>query len=91
MGVEGGIGVSGSGCNEVLALEVLHVVDCVKRRRRVEPPASVSVPRADAAASSFQACLHECMCTCCGLGAKLHQTTVLYTSADKHIYGDRCC
>jgi len=36
-----GIGVSGSGCNEVLALEVLNVVDCVERKRRAELPASI--------------------------------------------------
>ena len=60
--------VSGSGYNEVLALEVLNVVDCVERRRRAEPPASASAPHAVAAAPSFQACLRGAMCTCCGVG-----------------------
>jgi len=50
-----GIGVSGSGYNEVLALEVPNVVDCVERKRRAEFPASASVPRALSAALSFQA------------------------------------
>jgi len=57
------IGVSGSGYNEVLALEVLNVVDCVERKRRVELPASVSAPLTVAAALSFQACLRVCKCT----------------------------
>jgi len=67
-----GIEVSGNGYNEVLVLEVLNVVDCVKQRRRAEPPASASAPRAVNAAPSFQACLHVCMCTCCGVDGKLH-------------------
>ena len=60
-----GIGVSGSGYNEVLALEVLNVVDCVERKRRTELLASGSVPLAVAAALFFQACLRGCICTCC--------------------------
>jgi len=50
-----GIGVPGSGYNEVLALEVLNVVDCVEQKRRAELPASASALRAVAAALSFQA------------------------------------
>ena len=38
----GGIGVSGSGYKQVLALEVLNVVDCVQRKRHAELPASAS-------------------------------------------------
>jgi len=60
-----GIGVSGSGYNEVLALEVLNVVECVERKRRAELPASASTSLAVAAALSFQACLRVCICTCC--------------------------
>ena len=62
-----GIGVSKSGYNEVLALEVLNasVVGYVERKRRAEPPASASALRAVAAALSFQACLRVCICTCC--------------------------
>jgi len=55
-----GIRVSGSGYNEVLALEVLHVIDGVERKRRAKLPAPASAPRAVAAltaAPSFQACL----------------------------------
>jgi len=52
-----GIGVSRSGYNKVLALEVLNVVDRVEQRRRAEFPASASASRAVAAALSFQACL----------------------------------
>jgi len=48
-----GIGVSGSGYNEVLALEVPNVVDCVEQRRRAELPAFASAPRAVAAALSL--------------------------------------
>jgi len=39
-----GIGVSRSGYNEVLALEVLNVNDCVERKRRAGFPASASAP-----------------------------------------------
>ena len=60
-----GVGVSESGYNEVLALEVPNVVDCIERRRRAELLASASAPRVVAAALSFQACLSVCICTCC--------------------------
>ena len=40
-----GIGVSGSGYNEVLALEVLNVADCVEHKRYAKLPASASAPR----------------------------------------------
>jgi len=60
-----GIGVSGSGYNKVLALEVLNVVDCVERKRCAELPASASAPRAVATVLSFQACLRVCIRTCC--------------------------
>jgi len=60
-----GIGVSGSGYNIVLALEVLNVVDCVKQKRLAELLASGSAPRAVAAVLSFQACLCACICTFC--------------------------
>ena len=52
-----GISVSGSGYNEVLALEVRNVVDCVEQKRRAKLPLSTTAPRAFAAAPSFQACL----------------------------------
>ena len=60
-----GIGVSGSGYNEVLALEVRNAIDCVKRKRRAGLPSSPSAPCAVAAALSFQACLCACVCTFC--------------------------
>ena len=60
-----GIGVSGSGYNEVLALEVLNVIDCVERKRRADLTASASAPCAFAAAPSFQACLCACICIFC--------------------------
>jgi len=64
-----GIDVSGSGYNEVLALEVPNVIDCVERKRLAKLPASASAPCAVAAAPSFQACLRAficafCMCVC---------------------------
>ena len=64
-----GIDVSGSGYNEVLALEVPNVIDCVERKRLAKLPASASAPCAVAAAPSFQACLRAficafCMCAC---------------------------
>jgi len=37
--------------------------DCVEQKRRAGLPASVSAPRAVAAALSFQACLRACICT----------------------------
>jgi len=86
-----GIGVSGSGYNEVLALEVLNVFDRVEQRRRAEFPATASASRAVAAALSFQACLRACMCTCRGVGGKLHQTCALYAEIDKYIHRDQCC
>jgi len=57
--------VSGSGYNEVLALYVLNVVDCVERKRRAELPASRSASRAVATVPLFQACLRACICTFC--------------------------
>ena len=60
-----GIGVSGSGYSEVLALEVLNVVDYVERKRSVELPASASAPRTVDAALSFQTYLRVGICTCC--------------------------
>ena len=60
-----GIGVSGSGYNEVLALEVLNVVDYIKRKRRAGLSTSASAPRTVAAAPSFQACFREGICTFC--------------------------
>ena len=80
------IRVSRSGYDEFLALEVLNVVDCFEQRTRVESPASESAPHAVAAAQS----LRVCMCICCGVSGKLHQTGFLYTRADKYIHGDRC-
>ena len=59
-----GIGVSGSGYNEVLALEVLNVV-WVRRMKETCRVPSASAPRAFAAAPSFQACLHSCISTFC--------------------------
>jgi len=63
-----GIGVSGSGYNEVLELEVLNVVDCVtiyvERKRRAELPASGSAPRAVTFVPLFQG-LCACTCTFC--------------------------
>ena len=60
-----GIGNSGSGYNEVLGLEVLNVIDCVKHKRHAGLPASASAPCAVAAAPSFKACLCACICTFC--------------------------
>jgi len=57
--------VSGSGYDEVLALEVLNVIDCVERKRHAKLPASASAPCAVAAAPWFQACLCAYMCTFC--------------------------
>ena len=54
----GGVGVSRSGYNEDLALEVLSVVDCVERKRRAELPASASALHAVAAVCpSRRACV----------------------------------
>ena len=39
--------------------------DCVERKRRTKLPASVTAPRAFAAAPSFQACLRAFICTFC--------------------------
>ena len=59
-----GIGVSKRRCYEVLALEVLNVVDCFERKRRVVLPASASALHAVTLALSFPACLRVCICTC---------------------------
>jgi len=58
-----GIGVSGSGYNEVLALGMLNVVDYVERGRCVKLPESASAPHPVVVALSFQACLRACMRT----------------------------
>jgi len=57
------IGVLGSGCNEVLALEALNVIACIEWRRRVELPAPASASRAVAvAACNFRSCSsHTCV------------------------------
>ena len=86
-----GIGVSGSGYNEVLALEVLNVVDRVERRRSAELPVPASASRTVTVTMSFQACLRAYICLCCGVGGKLHQTGVLYACVDKYIQKDWCC
>jgi len=61
------IGVSGSGYNEVLTLEVLNVVDPNKRKRHTEVPVSTSAPHADNTALLFQVCVRTFICTvtCC--------------------------
>ena len=43
------------------SLEVLNVIDCVKRKRRANLTASVSAP----STRLFQACLCACICTFC--------------------------
>jgi len=58
-----GIGVSGSGYNEVLVLEVLNVVDHVELRRSEELPApwaciSFSRSRCHAVVPGVLACAH---------------------------------
>jgi len=58
-----GIGVSGSGYNEVLALRMLNVVDYVERGRCAKLPESASAPHPVVVALSFQACLRACMST----------------------------
>jgi len=58
-----GIGVSGSGYNEVLALRMLNVVDYVEQGRCAKLPESASAPRPVVVALSFQACLRACICT----------------------------
>jgi len=58
-----GIGVSGSGYNEVLALRMLNVVDYVERGRCAKLPESASAPHPVVVALSFQACLRACICT----------------------------
>jgi len=58
-----GIGVSGSGYNEVPALGMLNVVDCVERGRRAKIQESVSAPHPVVVALSFQAYLRAYMRT----------------------------
>ena len=61
--------------NEVLALKVLHVINCVEWKRRAKLPASAWAHCAVAAAPSFQACLCVCICTfgmCVCIIAKIH-------------------
>jgi len=82
-----GVGVSESGYNEVLALEVPNVVDCVERKRRAELLASASAPRAVAAALSFQACLRVCICTCCMC---VRMCVYVYRRACTYVYVCAC-
>jgi len=58
-----GIGVSGSGYNEVLALGMLNVVDYVEQGRCAKLPESASALHPVIVALSFQACLRACMRT----------------------------
>jgi len=60
-----GIGVSGSGYNDILSLEVLNMVDCVQLKRCSEFLTSVSAPHAVAEALLFKVSLRVCICTCC--------------------------
>ena len=53
-GVLRGIGVTGSGYNEILAFEVLNVVDCILQKRSVELSAPASDSCAVTVAESFQ-------------------------------------
>jgi len=58
-----GIGVSGSGYNEVLVLGMLNVVDYIEQGRCAKLPESASAPHPAIVALSFQACLRACMHT----------------------------
>jgi len=63
-----GIGVSGSGYNEVLALEVLNVIVCVERKRRAKLPClhqllAQSLPRSRSKRAGVRAYVHfVCVC-----------------------------
>jgi len=59
-----GIGVSGSGYNEVPALGMLNVVDYVERGRCAKLPESASAPHPVIVALSFQACVRIHMRVC---------------------------
>jgi len=61
------------------------VVDCVERRRRAELLASVSAPRAVAAALSFQACLRVYICTCC-MCVRICVCMYVYRRACMYVY-----
>jgi len=76
-----GIGVSGSGYNEVLALRMLNVVDYVEQGRCAKLQVSASAPHPVIVALSFQACLRACMrtstCACVW--------TCMHTYAQKYV------
>jgi len=75
-----GIGVSGSGYNEVLALGMLIVVDYVEQGRCVKLPESVSAPHPVIVVLSFQACLRACMRT----------STCAFVWTCMHTYAQAC-
>jgi len=92
-----GIGVSGSGYNEVLALEVRNVVstegrcgqemwfDCVEQKRHAKLPLFTTAPRAFAAALSFQVCLRAFICT-----VKAYRHVYVYIYACVHVFVHLC-
>jgi len=67
-----GIGASGSGYNEVLALRMLNVVDCIERGRCAKLLESASAPHPVVVVLLFQVCLHACICTSTCLWTCMH-------------------
>jgi len=83
--------VSGSGCNEVLALGLLNVVWLRRTEKTCKASCICISPSCSccrAVVPDLLACMHMYMVWG---GWKLHQTGVLYVSADKYKHGDRCC
>ena len=81
--------MSGSGYDEVLALKVLYVSDCVERKRRAKLPTSASAPCVVAAARSFQASLCACMfifCMCVFIYVYLCGHVYMYVYARVYVY-----
>ena len=95
------VGKSGVGVEENWSLRKyiqwspsIIVAKCGRLRRTEETCRAscicISFSRSRCRAVVPETCLRVCMCLCYGVGRKLQQTGVLYTSAGKYIHVERC-
>jgi len=80
-----GIGVSGSGYNEVLALEVRNVVWLRRTKETYRASCVCTAPRAFAAAPSFQACLRAFICMCVCIYVYMRMCADMYICIHMHV------
>jgi len=87
-----GIGISGSGYIKVLALDVLNAVDCVKRKRHAEFPASHQLlAQSLQLFRSRRACVCAyvhvvCVCVCACMCIDVHVHMYMYVHVYMYLY-----